>query len=74
MWGRRTVERLTLATVLIVTVAGGAWAQDKKYPDWKGEWSAAFPRLPGQQLRFDPGKPFGKGQEAPLTEEYKKVY
>src|SRR5262249_52548342 len=48
--------------------------QDKKYPNWKGQWAVATPRLPGQQLRFDPSKPYGKGQEAPLTEEYKKVY
>ena len=74
MLGRRTVEMLALATVLMVTVAGRAQAQDKKYPSWKGEWAAAFPRMPGQQLRFDPSKPFGKGQEAPLTEEYKKIY
>jgi hypothetical protein len=74
MWSRRSVEMLALATVLMVTVASEAWAQDKKYPNWRGEWNAAFPRLPGQQLRFDPNKPFGKGQEAPLTEEYKKIY
>ena len=70
---RSTFEVLALATVLMVTV-GGAQAQDKKYPNWKGEWTAVFPRMPGQQLRFDPSKPYGKGQEAPLTEEYKKIY
>jgi hypothetical protein len=78
MMGRRTVETLALAALLMLVMAGGAQAQDKaqdkKYPDWKGEWNTATPRLPGQQLRFDPSKPFGKGQEAPLTEEYKKIY
>ena len=64
---------LALATVLMVTV-GGAQAQDKKLPSWKGEWTTIIPRLPGQQLRFDPSKPFGVRQEAPLTEEYKKIY
>ena len=70
---RSTFELLALATVLMLTV-GGAQAEDKKYPVWKGEWNAVTPRMPGQQLRFDPTKPYGPGQQAPLTEEYKKVY
>jgi hypothetical protein len=73
MFHRSTFEVLALATILMVTV-GGAQAQEKKYPNWKGEWTAVFARMPGQQLRFDPSKPYGKGQEAPLTEEYKKIY
>jgi hypothetical protein len=72
MVGRRNIEALALGAMLML--ASAAQAQDKKYPDWKGEWNTATPRLPGQQLRFDPSKPFGKGQDAPLTEEYKKVY
>jgi hypothetical protein len=70
---RRMFSAFALAAVL-TAAAGGAKAQDKRYPDWKGEWSAAFPRLPGQQLRFDPSKPFSKGQEAPLTPEYQKIH
>jgi hypothetical protein len=64
---------LALATMLMVT-ADGAKAQDKKFPNWKGEWTTIVPRLPGQQLRFDPNKSFGVAQQAPLTEEYKKIY
>src|SRR5439155_14620770 len=70
---RSTFEVLAWATVLVLMV-GGAEAQDKKYPNWKGEWNTVNPRMPGQQLRFDPSKPYGKGQDAPLTEEYKKIY
>ncbi len=73
MIDRSTFKVLALAAVLVMTV-GGAQAQDKKFPNWKGEWAAVFPRMPGQQLRFDPSKPYGKGQQAPLTEEYKKIY
>src|ERR1700679_2011939 len=73
MWARRSFAMLALAAVSMVA-ADGAGAQEKTYPSWKGEWAAAFPRLPGQQLRFDPSKPFAKGQEAPLTAEYQKVY
>ena len=70
---RSTIEVLALAAVLMATVSG-AQAQDKKYPNWKGEWNTVIPRMPGQQLRFDPTKPYGQGQQAPLTEEYKKIY
>src|SRR5215813_10551608 len=71
---RRIFKVYALVPVLLLIAATEVHAQDKTYPNWRGEWSAAFPRLPGQQLRFDPSKPFAKGQEAPLTEEYKKIY
>jgi hypothetical protein len=63
-----------LMTAALAAAGGGARAQDKPYPNWKGEWNAVFARLPGQQLRFDPSKPFSKGQEAPLTPEYQKIH
>jgi hypothetical protein len=63
---------LALATALMLSA--GAEAQEKKYPNWKGEWTTITARLPGQQLRFDPNKSYGKAQQAPLTEEYQKIY
>jgi hypothetical protein len=63
-----------LAVAIVLTAADVGQAQDKKYPNWKGEWEAISPRMPGQRLRFDPAKPYGRGQQAPLTEEYKKIY
>jgi hypothetical protein len=75
MFCRGTFEALALAALLLVTAGGvQAPAEERKYPNWKGEWASIVPRMPGQQLRFDPTKPYGKGQEAPLTEEYKKIY
>jgi hypothetical protein len=46
---------------------------DAKYPDLTGQWVAV--RIPGVrgQPAFDPTKPWGLGQEAPLTPEYQKV-
>ena len=38
-----------------------------KYPDWSGQW-----RVQGGN-RWDPTKPAGRGQEAPLTAEYLAV-
>jgi hypothetical protein len=54
--------------------AAGALADEMKYPSWKGEWNAINPRFGGQQVKYDPTKAFGRAQEAPLTEEYKKVH
>lgn len=73
MWYRRALELLILSTVLVVA-AGTGRAEERKYRDWKGEWTAIVPRMEGQQLRFDPSKPYGRRQDAPLTEEYKQIY
>jgi hypothetical protein len=48
-------------------------AENATYPDWSGQWERfVVPGLPGQPS-FDQTKPWGFGQQAPLTEEYKKV-
>ena len=69
-----SIGAIALAAALCATIAGVQAADDTKYPNWKGEWDAIVPRTPGQQLRFDPSKPYGRAQEAPLTEEYKKIH
>src|SRR5215813_12051809 len=52
-----------------------AAAADATYPNWKGQWipvtraGVADPRL-----SFDPTKPSGAGQQAPLNPEYRKVF
>jgi hypothetical protein len=47
---------------------GAAQAQDlSKYPDWSGQW------LRIGSGSFDPSKPPGRGQQAPLTEEYQAI-
>ena len=47
---------------------GAAPAQDlSKYPDWSGQW------LRIGSGSFDPSKPPGRGQQAPLTEEYQAI-
>jgi hypothetical protein len=71
-----------------VTAAGAAQAAETmKYPDWKGAWARWAPanavRDPGNggtgftaggQPSFDQAKPWGRGQEAPLTPEYQKIF
>jgi hypothetical protein len=63
-----------LAAALMVTMGGVRAADDAKYPNWKGQWSAIVtPGLEGTQFKFDPTKSRGLAQQAPLTSEYQKV-
>jgi hypothetical protein len=48
-------------------------ADGGKYPDWKGAWARYVVPGLGGQPSFEQTKPWGFGQEAPLTPEYKKV-
>jgi hypothetical protein len=48
-------------------------AEPAKYPDWKGAWARFIVPGLGGQPSFDQTKPWGVGQEAPLTPEYRKV-
>ena len=62
----------TLATSFFVSVATLQAFDDAKYPDLSGQWTAVRLGVRGQPA-FDPTKPWGLGQEAPLTPEYQKV-
>src|SRR6516162_8428346 len=75
---------VALAAILMV---GTVQAADAKYPNWKGAWARWVPRnavrdpgnggtgfTAGGQPSFDQTKPWGRGQEAPLTPEYQKVF
>jgi hypothetical protein len=67
MPGHRTLGLLALAGALSIAVCPARALDDVKYPDLKGEWM----RLGSGS--FDPGKPAGLGQKAPLTAEYQAV-
>src|ERR1700681_514535 len=62
-----------LAAALAATMGVARAADDAKYPNWKGQWDTVNPRLGGQAIKFDPTKPWGPAQQAPLTPEYQKV-
>ncbi len=67
--GASALGAITLAAALSMTFAG-AWAFDEsKYPDWKGQWVRADTGTP----RYDPSKPSGRGQQAPLTAEARAI-
>ena len=76
MHPRHLLAVVLLLTMLLMMSVPLAFADDgAKYPNWKGQWTLVIvPGLEGQAVKFDPSKPWGLGQEAPLTEEYKKVH
>src|SRR5438105_5240512 len=64
----------TMALAALVASSGPGQAfDDAKYPDLSGQWLVVRPWV-GGQFPFDPLKPWGKGQEAPLTPEYQAVH
>jgi hypothetical protein len=71
---RVAVARLgVLVPLMALLVTSGAQAADEKYPNWKGQWTRVVHREVEVQGAFDQTKPWGLGQEAPLTAEYQKV-
>jgi len=67
----RRISIGSLAAAVIMAAAGAHAFDDAKYPDLKGQWTRISP--PGQPA-FDPSKPRGRGQQAPLTPEYQAVF
>jgi len=65
------VSALMLA--LMMTTGRAPAADDAKYPSWKGLWTRVVHREVEVQGAFDQTKPWGLGQQAPLTAEYQKV-
>ena len=64
---------VALAAALTLTAGGVQASDDAKYPDWKGQWMRFIVRgLPGQGSH-DQTKPWGYGQQAPLTPAYQAV-
>ena len=70
---RSSMAAFALAAALMVAFNVAPAADDAKYPNWKGQWDTINHRLGGQVIKFDPNKPWGPAQQAPLTPEYQKV-
>jgi hypothetical protein len=63
----RIASALTIGLMLVLAPPDAQAWDDSKYPDLKGQWRRTEP---GDPTRFDPSKPAGLGQQAPLTPEY----
>jgi hypothetical protein len=69
---RSSIGAILLAALAMPT--GDARAlDDAKYPDWTGQWERFVVRGLGGQPSHDQTKPWGFGQQAPLTPEYQAV-
>ena len=69
MLNRTTIAAAMVAAALSLTAA--AAQDDPRYPDWSGQWRKA---PDGGPPRYDPSKPDGTGQQAPLKEEYRRIH
>jgi hypothetical protein len=66
---RSSITAIALTAALTMTVASVEAFDDAVYPNLKGQW-----RAPLGQPRFDTSKPWGPGQQAPLTPEYQAIF
>jgi len=73
MFDRNSLGILAFAVALMAATSSAQAADEAKYPNWKGQWGRINTNNQGQAVKFDPGKPSGPGQQAPLTPEYQKV-
>ena len=88
MGWRSSTSAIVVALAAAFATAGEVQAAEHMtYPDWQGAWARWVPpnavRDPGNggtgftaggQPSFDQTKPWGRGQEAPLTPEYQKIF
>jgi hypothetical protein len=66
-----TIGAIAMAAALLMAVGGAQAFDEARYPDWSGQWR----RVPdGGPPRYDPSKPNGRGQEAPLKEPYRLMH
>ena len=71
---RASVAMMVLAAALCMPVAAAQAFDDALYPALTGQWTRAT--VPGAAglPPFDPAKPPGRGQQAPLTPEYQAKF
>ena len=63
MLDRSLIGAVALAATLMTAYSGAQAYDETKYPDFKGQWE-----------RVGPPRWLARGQKAPLTPEYQKVY
>jgi hypothetical protein len=64
------IDVATVAAILLAAVAGAGAQEQSRFPDWSGQWV----RGPGMGTGWDPTRPQGLGQQAPLTSEYRIIF
>jgi hypothetical protein len=67
MFDRSMIGAVALAAAMWISTAEAQVFDLGKYPDWSGQWR----RVPdGGPPRYDPSKPNGLPQQAPLKPEF----
>jgi hypothetical protein len=66
--GRRAITAIALTAMVCAATAGAVALDSPTYPDLQGQWS----RL--SATGWDPDKPWGRRQQAPLTPEYQSIF
>ena len=75
MHNKKTIAMIALTAALYTGSAGAQGFDDSKYPNLKGMWNRVVtPNESSGVIPFDPSKPPGRGQQAPLTPEYRKIF
>jgi hypothetical protein len=71
----RHLASLTALAAALLTPVGAQAFDDLKYPDLKGQWRrVAVPSGRFLGVQYDPHKPAGPEQQAPLTPEYQAIF
>ena len=71
MLDRSSIATIALAAVLAIATLGAQAHDEAKYPDWTGQWKRPGT---GKGNAWDPTKPLGRGEQAPLTPEYQAIF
>ena len=66
----RTLVVASACAAFLASLSGALAFDETKYPDLSGQWR----RVATGAVRYDPSKPPGRGQEAPLKAEYKAMH
>jgi hypothetical protein len=66
---RTVIVASALAATLGLAVSTAQAFDESKYPNWKGQWVRI-----GAGGQFDPSKPAVRGQEPPITEDYRAIW
>jgi hypothetical protein len=68
------IGTLAIVAALMAMPPSARAFDDARYPDLRGQWTRAPVPGGGGQPSFDPSKPSGRGQQAPLTREYQAIF
>jgi hypothetical protein len=66
---RSSLGAVALAATMSMALAPARAADEPRYPDLNGQWSRAH-----AHSQWDPSKPRGLAQQAPLTPEYQAIF